>query len=393
MKKYNFIIWTIALLVFNASGQNVGIGIATPNGKLHISGGYATTGMSAPGNSFYMNANGTSPDAAQIVWGDNTGWKLHFGTVSGGNFLPRVTMQDQGNVGIGITAPTSTLHVNGTITTTGFRLTTAPVSGYVLTSDGTGNGTWQPSNTGIAGTVNSAGSITHGSGFTVTNPSTGVYNVTFSTALPSVSGAVASIVTSYTPSPVYCSANSNCIVGNINVFTFNGVTTINNSGTGCAGGGYSNYTGMSANVNAGGTYTFSMQSDGFWNPEYWAMWVDWNQDGDFNDIGEAVWNSVGDIWNPSGSLIVPVTAVNGSTRLRIRTSNGGIPGTGPYSGSCGNSPSWDYGEVEDYTLVISGGVTPFGIAHVQNLSVSGCSIVTTTTSGTPANMSFSFQVK
>ncbi len=241
--------------------------------------------------------------------------------------------------------------------------------------------------------MSSTATILNGSGFTVTSPSTGVYNVTFSTALPSISSVTASIVTNYGTIPVYCSALSNCVVGNINSFVFNGVTTITNSGTGCAGGGYANYTGFSANVNADSSYTFSMQSDGFWNPEHWAMWVDWNQDGDFNDAGEDVWNSGGNIWNPTGSITVPVTALNGPTRLRVRTSNGGIPGTGVYSGACGYNASWDYGEVEDYTLVVSGGVSPFGVAHVSNLSTSGCTIITTSTSGTPTNASFSFQAK
>lgn len=95
------------------TAQNVGIGIATPQGKLHISGGYATTGMAAPGNSFYMNANGASPNAGQIIWGDNTGWKLHFGTVAGGNFQPRVTMEDLGYVGIGTISPNAKLEVSG----------------------------------------------------------------------------------------------------------------------------------------------------------------------------------------------------------------------------------------------------------------------------------------
>jgi hypothetical protein len=98
--------------------QNVGIGIATPQGKLHISGGYATTGMSAPVNSLYINANGASPNAAQVVWGDNTGWRLNFGTIAGGSFQPRVTMVDVGNVGIGTVNPNARLEVSNTATAT-----------------------------------------------------------------------------------------------------------------------------------------------------------------------------------------------------------------------------------------------------------------------------------
>jgi hypothetical protein len=43
------------------------------------------------------------------------------------------------------------LNVNGTIQTTGFKLTTAPTAGYVLTSDATGIGTWQAVGGGSTG--------------------------------------------------------------------------------------------------------------------------------------------------------------------------------------------------------------------------------------------------
>ncbi len=48
-----------------------------------------------------------------------------------------------GNLGIGTTTPASALQVNGTATVSGFKLTASPFSGYVLTSDGSGSGTWQ----------------------------------------------------------------------------------------------------------------------------------------------------------------------------------------------------------------------------------------------------------
>ncbi len=49
-----------------------------------------------------------------------------------------------GNVGIGNSAPSSKLDVSGTITTTGFQLTTGPSLGDVLTSDASGVATWLP---------------------------------------------------------------------------------------------------------------------------------------------------------------------------------------------------------------------------------------------------------
>jgi len=58
-----------------------------------------------------------------------------------------------GNVGIGNSSPGSKLDVTGTITSTGFQLTTTPGAGLVLTSDALGVGTWQTASgaTGAAG--------------------------------------------------------------------------------------------------------------------------------------------------------------------------------------------------------------------------------------------------
>jgi hypothetical protein len=55
------------------------------------------------------------------------------------------------HVGIGTSNPAAALHVNGTALVTGFRLTTGAHSGYVLTSNSSGVGTWQPAPSGGGG--------------------------------------------------------------------------------------------------------------------------------------------------------------------------------------------------------------------------------------------------
>jgi hypothetical protein len=60
-----------------------------------------------------------------------------------------MTMLPNGNVGIGTTTPTETLDVNGKTKTTTFQLTTTPTAGHVLTSDASGNGTWQAASGGV----------------------------------------------------------------------------------------------------------------------------------------------------------------------------------------------------------------------------------------------------
>jgi hypothetical protein len=91
---------------------NVGIGTTNPQRKLEISedvGGISFEGFTA------------SPNAGAIRFGDNTGWKLHVGrsreavhaTLNSGTAGVLMTIQDNGNVGIGTTSPQHSLHMGG----------------------------------------------------------------------------------------------------------------------------------------------------------------------------------------------------------------------------------------------------------------------------------------
>lgn len=96
-----------------------------------------------------------------------------------------------------------------------------------------------------------------------------------------------------------------------------------------------------------------------------AVWVDWNQDGDFFDAAEAVMPPSGS-WYPTFggmktlTLTVPSTAVLGQTRLRIyvKTFSGG-PTTGPCAAT-------NVGDVEDYNVYIQPSdilpMSPLGLA-------------------------------
>lgn len=55
-----------------------------------------------------------------------------------------IYFKNGGNVGVGIPNPNAKLDVGGTVAMGGFRMPTGANANYVLTSDASGNGTWQP---------------------------------------------------------------------------------------------------------------------------------------------------------------------------------------------------------------------------------------------------------
>jgi len=61
-----------------------------------------------------------------------------------------LAIDSTGNVGIGTIYPSFKLDVAGTLSTEGFQMSDGASSGYVLTSDGSGYGTWQPGGGGGA---------------------------------------------------------------------------------------------------------------------------------------------------------------------------------------------------------------------------------------------------
>jgi chitodextrinase len=149
-------------------------------------------------------------------------------------------------------------------------------------------------------------------------------------------------VTTLTVTLTYCASQGNSTVDErIGRVQFG---TINNASTG--GTGYTNFTAISTNVTRSSAYTITITPQ--WTStvysEGYAVFIDYNQDGDFTDAGETVYTkATSTAATATGTITIPATAALGSTRMRVSMKYNGTPT------SC---ETFSYGQVEDYTLNI-----------------------------------------
>jgi len=123
------------------------------------------------------------------------------------------------------------------------------------------------------------------------------------------------------------------------------IGTINNT-TVTEPGRYGDYTAQIVNVGQGVTQPFTITlGTGFTYDT--RMWIDWNDDLDFNDEGEQVFATESTNANPvtlTGTFTVPANAILGNHRIRIGGQDNG-PTTPCYTGT--------YGTFEDYTINVT----------------------------------------
>lgn len=106
---------------------------------------------------------------------------------------------------------------------------------------------------------------------------------------------------------------------------------------------------------AGSTYTITLVA-GTYTVNDLAAWIDFNQNGVLNDAGEKLGesNNIGaSPTSTSFTFTVPLTAINGQVRLRVRDMD--YSGTGIMDPCAAQSL---YGETEDYIITITGGASP-----------------------------------
>ena len=122
--------------------------------------------------------------------------------------------------------------------------------------------------------------------------------------------------------------------------------------------GYADFTNISTEVNTGQSYPISVATNYSWQSDdaYVRIWIDYNQDQVFQEPGEiaysdiAVSSSNGNTYTLlNGNVNIPTNANQGATRMRVSIQRDA------YANPCG---LFQYGEVEDYTIVINEGTAP-----------------------------------
>lgn len=172
----------------------------------------------------------------------------------------------------------------------------------------------------------------------------GTYVVPVPGAAPAAPAGEYTIEVSAAECDTYCLANSEGCDEFVANFQFAGIDNPSDCGP-----TYQNFTDISTNVERGDDVDVVVLNnpDAFYEGDQCAVWVDWNQNGSFDDAGEmTMLETTDEAATFTGTVSVPEDAVLGATRLRVRLT---------YTGDvlpCGTA---DYGDVEDYTVIVEQG--------------------------------------
>ncbi|WP_343662015.1 reprolysin-like metallopeptidase [Chryseobacterium mucoviscidosis] len=352
--------------VITVNGTAGPFSVSSQNTATTVTGG---TSQTVTWNVAGTTANGVNAANVDILWstdGGNTWTTLLAGTPNDGTqavTIPntstttgRIMVKGSNHIFFDVNNANITVNAgSGTSDTTAPTAPTLAASGTTSTST---NLSWSGAtdNVGVTGYDVYQGASLIGStastSYTVSSlsPST-TYSFTVrakdAAGNTSVSSNTVSVTTLAGTAVSYCSASANNTaderIGNV---TFG---SINNTSTGTAG--YENFTSVSTNVTRGSAYSLSITP--VWTStkynEAYAVYIDYNRDGDFADSGELAWSKTGSTTSPvTGSITIPSTATVGTTRMRVMMQYSSVP-----TSSCG---TYTYGQVEDYTLnIVSSG--------------------------------------
>jgi len=157
------------------------------------------------------------------------------------------------------------------------------------------------------------------------------------------SAASNSIQTTTTDIPlVYCSSK-----GNDYSYEWIAQVAIASFSNASVSTGYSDFTAQVISLEAGSVANISLTPgfSGSSYDEYWKIWIDYNVDGDFDDANELVFDAGSMSKTTVNGSFTVGAAASGSTRMRVSMK---------YNAAQTPCESFSYGEVEDYTVNITG---------------------------------------
>lgn len=275
--------------------------------------------------------------------------QLRFVGTTGSSWSSDIAIDDINLTVGGSTVDTSAPTAPSNLAASGITETSLTIS-WSASSDNigvTGYNVYQGSS--LLGTTTSTSTSITG----LTAGTTYIYNVTALDAAGNESSADSVIVTTTSDSSgggdfTYCgSEGSDSSFEWIDNVSFGGFT--NSTGD---DGGYADYTNNIASVTPGSTNTLII-SAGFASSsytEYWKVWIDYNQDGVFDDDEIVASGSSSSADNLSVDVTIPSSASTGTTRMRVSMK---------YNADQTACETFNYGEVEDYTVNITNTVSSY----------------------------------
>lgn len=166
---------------------------------------------------------------------------------------------------------------------------------------------------------------------------------------PNINSDFSAILNITTQGCGQCSANTYCASGtDSNASEWIGQVVIGNFAqiSGAASGGYAFYNDLGFDLRRGTTYPISLSPQFSTVPfgEYWRIWIDYDQSGNF-ESDEIAFDANGiNTAATTGDISIPNDALLGSTRMRIAMRYNAAPSV---------CTPYDYGEVEDYCIEIT----------------------------------------
>lgn len=332
-----------------------GVSIALTSGTNPTCTGASTTFTATPVN------GGTAPTYQWKVNGTNVGTNSATYTTTsltnGAVVTCVMTSNLPGVTGNPATSNAITMTVTGTV---------APAVSIAITSGS------NPTTTGASVTFTATptnGGTTPSYQWKVNGANVGTNSATYTTTTLTNGAVVSCVMTSSSgcASPTTATSNSitmtvntvvtYCTAGTTNT-TFERITnvtmgSINNTS---AASSYSNYTSLSTNVSVGVAQSITVTIGNPYSTDRVLIWCDWNRNGTLTDAGEAVYASPQGVGPFTTSITPPAGTTAGGVRMRIRLTDAAA---GANLTPCGNST---YGEVEDYTLNVTGALAPIAIA-------------------------------